>query len=250
MHKKQNSQPRWKRALENKNESNYHKKIEDILKKLSPQYINSIPFLLMDRRNLTKALIRIELFKKILEIPGYIIECGSYRGNGLGLLLNLSSIYEPFNYNRKIIAFDTFEGFKNVSLQDPKNASEGDLDDTDVKIIEDTINAMDFNRPIGHVKKVELIKGDACTTIPKYIKDNPHLIVSFLYLDFDIYSPTKVALENFMNLIPKGGIIAFDEFAQKKWAGETIAYKELFNIDAFELKKFNFDPHICYLIKK
>ena len=42
----------------------------------------------------------------------------------------------------------------------------------------------------------------------------------------------------------------FDEFAQKKWAGETIAYKELFNIDAFELKKFNFDPHICYLIKK
>ena len=204
MRKKQNNQPKWKRALENKNESNYHKKIEDILKKLSPQYINSIPFLLMDRRNLTKALIRIELFKKILEIPGYIIECGSYRGNGLGLLLNLSSIYEPFNYNRKIIAFDTFEGFKNVSLQDPKNASEGDLDDTDIKIIEDTINAMDFNRPIGHVKKVELIKGDACTTIPKYIKDNPHLIVSFLYLDFDIYSPTKVALENFMSLIPKG----------------------------------------------
>ena len=40
-----------------------------------------------------------------------------------------------------------------------KNASEGDLDDTDIKIIEDTINAMDFNRPIGHVKKVELIKG-------------------------------------------------------------------------------------------
>ena len=85
MRKKQNNQPKWKRALENKNESNYHKKIEDILKKLSPQYINSIPFLLMDRRNLTKALIRIELFKKILEIPGYIIECGSYRGNGLGL---------------------------------------------------------------------------------------------------------------------------------------------------------------------
>ena len=28
-----------------------------------------------------------------------------------------------------------------------------------------------------------------------------------------------------MSLIPKGGIIAFDEFAQKKWAGETIALK-------------------------
>ena len=62
---------------------------------------------------------------------------------------------------------------------------------------------MDFNRPIGHVKKVELIKGDACTTIPKYIKDNPHLIVSFLYLDFDIYSPTKL-FENFMALFQRG----------------------------------------------
>ena len=250
MSKNMSKQPKWKRGLENKQESNYHKKIENILKNLSPQYTNSIPFLLMDRRNLSKALIRIELFKKILEIPGYIIECGTYRGNGLGLLLNLSSIYEPFNYNRKIIAFDTFKGFKNVSNQDPKNACDGDLNDTDIKVIENSINAMDLHRPIGHIKKVELINGDACTTIPKYVKENPHLIVSFLYLDFDIYSPTKVALEHFIKLIPKGGIIAFDEFAQKKWAGETIAYKELFDIDEFDLYKFSFDPHICYLVKK
>ena len=53
-----------------------------------------------------------------------------------------------------------------------------------------------------------------------------------------------------MKLIPKGGIIAFDEFAQKKWAGETIAYKELFSLDKYELNKFSFDPHICYLVKK
>ena len=33
-------------------------------KKIISQYINSIPFLLMDRRNLTKALIRIEFLKK------------------------------------------------------------------------------------------------------------------------------------------------------------------------------------------
>ena len=42
----------------------------------------------------------------------------------------------------------------------------------------------------------------------KYIKDNPHLIVSFLYLDFDIYSPTKVALELY-EPYSKGGNYSF-----------------------------------------
>jgi len=84
---------------------------------------------------------------------------------------------------------------------------------------------MDLHRPIGHVKKVELINGDACTTIPKYVKDNPHLIVSFLYLDFDIYSPTKVALEHFMGLIPKGGIIPLTNLLKKNGLGKQLLIK-------------------------
>jgi hypothetical protein len=68
-------------------------------------------------------------------------------------------------------------------------------------------------------------------TIPIYVKENPHLIIAMLYLDFDLYEPTKVALENFLPLVPKGGIVAFDEVNSKKWAGETIALKEVLNIN-------------------
>ena len=56
-----------------------------------------------------------------------------------------------------------------------------------------------------------MIKGDATKTIPKFVKENPYLIIALLYLDFDIYEPTKVALEHLLQLVPKGGIVGLDE---------------------------------------
>ena len=54
-------------------------------------------------------------------------------------------------------------------------------------LIKKCISFFDENRPNGHLNKIELIKGNAVKTIPKYIKENPHLLVSFLYIDFDLY---------------------------------------------------------------
>ena len=84
----------------------------------------------------------------------------------------------------------------------------------------------DKNRTIGHIPKVELVKGDAIKTIPQYVKDNPYLIVAFLYMDFDIYEPTTVALKHLLPLVPRGGVVGFDEAGQKRWQGETVALKE------------------------
>ena len=47
--------------------------------------------------------------------------------------------------------------------------------------------------------------------------------MSLLYLDMDIYEPTKVALEQFLPRIPKGGIVVFDELNSRNWPGETQA---------------------------
>lgn len=73
----------------------------------------------------------------------------------------------------------------------------------------------DRNRPLGHLQKIELVAGDACKTIPEYVNSNPSLLISLLYLDFDIYSPTKTALEHLFPRIVKGGIIAFDELTNE-----------------------------------
>lgn len=49
-----------------------------------------------------------------LNIKGSIIECGVHQAGGVFTWAKLSSIYEPYNYHRKIIGFDTFKGFPSV----------------------------------------------------------------------------------------------------------------------------------------
>ena len=75
------------------------------------------------------------------------------------------------------------------------------------------------------------------------------MIIALLYIDFDIYEPTAVALEHLYSLVPKGGIVVFDELNDGRWAGETKALKEFLNIEEINLKRFPFDPLPAYFIK-
>ena len=76
------------------------------------------------------------------------------------------------------------------------------------------------------------------------------VIIKLLYLDFDLYEPTLVALNNFYELVPSGGVVVFDEIGNEKFVGETLAFKEFFKNKSVELKKFEFEPWISYFIKK
>jgi hypothetical protein len=107
----------------------------------------------------------------------------------------------------------------------------------------------DRNRPRGPIPKVELVPGDACKTVPRYVKTHPHLLISLLYLDFDIYAPTKVALDKLFPRVVKGGVIAFDELNCADFAGETTALLESFDLRQVELRRFPFDPYISYFVK-
>ena len=93
-----------------------------------------------------------------------------------------------------------------------------------------------------------MIKGDATKTIPQFVQNHPHLIIALLYLDFDIYEPTKVALKHLLPVVPNGGVVGLDEINCKKWAGETIAFKESISLTGIKLKKFFYDPWVSYFI--
>lgn len=105
-------------------------------------------------------------------------------------------------------------------------AREGGLAADSQALITEAARLYDLNRPIGHIPRVVTVRGDARETIPEYVQAHPHLIVSLLYLDFDIYEPTKVALEHFLPRMPKGAIVAFDECNVEQWPGETRALLE------------------------
>ena len=67
-------------------------------------------------------------------------------------------------------------------------------------------------------------------------------------MDFDLYEPTKVAIDNFIPRMPKGSIIAFDELDNPLWPGETLAMLEAHSRYNFEIKRLPFDPYIGYAI--
>jgi macrocin-O-methyltransferase TylF-like protien len=179
------------------------------------------------RQNVARFLAQWHIYQKIVGIHGSIIECGVAFGGGLMAWAHFASILEPVNHTRRVIGFDTFQGFPGMSTQDEKAQSglayKGGMSAPVDEEIAALAQIHDLNRAVGHIPRVELVKGDACQTIPKYIQDNPHLLVALLVLDFDIYEPTWKALDKFIPLMPKGAVIVWDELNCKDWPGETKA---------------------------
>ncbi len=204
------------------------------------------------RQNITRFLAQYEIFKRIKHVKGSIVECGVFRGGGLMTWAKLSSILEPVNLTRRIYGFDTFGGFPSVSAKDKKGlgrqVKSGDLYADTYEELRALIEIYDSDRFLGHVDKVHLIKGDATKTIPRFIKHHQHLVVSLLFLDFDLYAPTCAAIKYFSPRIPKGGIIAFDELDNPLWPGETVAMLEKIGANNLRIERLDFDPYIGYAV--
>ena len=204
------------------------------------------------RQNMTRFLSLYEIFKRVKHIKGSIVECGVFQGFGIMSWVKFSAIMEPVNLTRRIYGFDTFEGFPSLSDEDvSKNSNhvrKGDLfADSHDELIE-LIAIHDTTRFLGHIPKVELIKGNAVKTIPKFTDDHPHLLVCLLFMDFDLYEPTMVALKHFVPRMPKGAIVAFDELDNPLWPGETRALLDMFKDRMPRIERLDFDPYIGFAI--
>jgi hypothetical protein len=202
------------------------------------------------RMNLSRLLFIDSIYKKIINVHGVIMEFGVRWGQNLALYTNLRGIYEPYNYNRKIIGFDTFEGFPSVDEKDGDLVSTGDYKVT--PNYEDHLSSIltyhESESPISHKKKFELIKGDATVTFENYLKNNPHTIVALAYFDFDLYYPTKVCLELLMETVTKGSVIVFDELNCPEFPGETLAVMETIGLSKYAIKRSPLNPLISYII--
>ena len=77
--------------------------------------------LFLTSKNLSRLLFFYEIYKKIVHTHGIIVEFGVRWGQTLSLMSALRGIFEPFNRHRKIVGFDTFEGFRGLSKDDAFN---------------------------------------------------------------------------------------------------------------------------------
>jgi len=203
------------------------------------------------RQYLKRFLAMYELFKLALDVKGSVVECGVFRGFSLMAWAKLSTILEPENLTRRIYGFDSFQGFPAVGDQDTAVGADtwrGDLAADCFDELQRLITEYDNDRFLGHISKVTLVPGDMSATIPAFIADNPHLVVSLLFVDCDLYEPTKQALEHFVPRMPRGAILAFDELDNPQWPGETRALLDTVGIARLRLQRLPWEPYIAYAV--
>jgi hypothetical protein len=203
------------------------------------------------RQHLKRFLAMYEIFKLVLPIKGSVVECGVFKGFGVMSWAKLSAMLEPENLTRRIYAFDTFAGFPNVSERDQSRVTPimaGELRADSYEELQSLIAEYDRDRFLGHIDKVHLIKGDVLDTIPRFLEQHPHLVVSLLFLDVDLYEPTQAALKYFRPRMPRGAVIAFDELDNPMWPGETLALLEGIGLERLALRRLEWDPYIAYAV--
>ena len=214
---------------------------KELLPNLGPQW-NGHNLVTLKRHAISRVLYYNNLYQKIIDIPGVICEFGVQWGATMAQLINLRGMYEPFNISRKINGFDTFEGFPVIDINDAIEAKVGDYATSKnyEVILEEILALHESFCPNAHLKKFELIKGDASVTIDGWLSENPHAIISMAIFDMDIYKPTKDVLEKIIPRLTKGSLLVFDELSNEFWPGETIAVNEVLGLNNLSLRRF---PH-------
>lgn len=160
-----------------------------------------------------------DLLREALEIPGHIAEFGSWRGANLLFLAKLLRIYDSQG-SKQVHCFDSFEGLSTFTSEDGAAVDEKGEYAGSLRELTDMIDLYEFQDDIT------IHKGLIQDTLPRFIDENPGVMMSFVYCDTDLFEPTKLILENMHDRLVAGGIFVLDQWSHERWPGESLAVQE------------------------
>lgn len=208
--------------------------------------------LYLTRQTLARLLFMQELYRLALPVHGVIAEFGVRWGQNMALWTSLRGIFEPYNYNRKIIGFDTFTGFPSVHEKDGGNpavrAGAYGVSEGYAAHLEEILAINESQAPIPHIRKFELVQGDVTVTLDDYLGRHPETIFALVYFDFDLYEPTRHCLERIAGRLVKGSVIGFDELNMPQFPGETLALMETLGLRNVALRRLPYSPLTSYFV--
>jgi hypothetical protein len=195
---------------------------------------------------LVKFLVLSDLYRRFKSIPGVLIEFGTWWGQNLVLLENLRAIYEPFNKQRKIIGFDTFDGYTDTSGMAPASVERHSGYQTGKDYCDELARLLEIhegNNAFGHIRgNHRVIAGDVTETAPRFFAEHPEILVAFAFFDMGPYDPTIAALRSIEPHLLPGSILVFDELTWSGAPGEAIAFKEVFSRTRYAIEKCELYP--------
>jgi len=208
--------------------------------------------LFLNSKNLSRILFMNYIYQKIIDVQGVVFDLGTRWGQNMSLFTSFRGIYEPYNRHRKIIGFDTFEGFVEITPEDGESNLMNPGNVTVSPNYEDYLNEImechEQDNPLSHIKKFSIIKGDANNTVSDYLESNPETIISLAYFDFDVYKPTAKVLETIIPRLTRGSVLGFDELNDPDSPGETIALMEKIGLNNIKLRRYRYSSRVSYFV--
>ncbi|MBV7268548.1 TylF/MycF/NovP-related O-methyltransferase [Winogradskyella luteola] len=198
-----------------------------------------------DPSRFSKFITHLELFRQTSNIRGEIMEFGIFKGNSFFRWVKFRDLLEQ-TASRKIIGFDIFGDFPEANFKDDKEKRDAFVAETNggksisYEEITDLLAKQNLN------KNIEIIKGDILITLDQYLNKNPHLKLSLLHIDVDLYEPSKLILEKLYSRVTKGGIIILDDYGA--FAGTNKAVDDFFE-NKVEVRKLPYSHAISYIVK-
>lgn len=208
--------------------------------------------LFLTRASFVRMQFLYKLYLRVLGTHGVLMEFGVRWGQNLALLTTFRNAHEPYNLSRKIIGFDTFQGFPSVGREDG-HAPEARAGAYSVTagyeaVLSEILLAQEQLGPRSHVKRHELVKGDVVQTLPRYLSEHPETIIALAYFDLDLYEPTRKCLELIRPHLAKNSIVGFDQLVLDSFPGETQALKDAWGLSGYEIVRDPTSPQQSYLM--
>ncbi|MBB1242511.1 class I SAM-dependent methyltransferase [Streptomyces durbertensis] len=171
-----------------------------------------------------KILALHELYQRIRQVPGAIVECGVFRGGSFTMWAMLRHLLET-EHTRSLIGFDTFGEFPRAHIESDQRIVDHIEKVAGLECIgADQLRATLRRRGRGLDANTTLVPGDVCETVPRYVADHPELAISLLMIDTDLYEPAVTCLTELLPLVSPNGIVVVDNYGV--FPGETRAFRE------------------------
>ena len=203
-------------------------------------------YLSCDVQRISKVIAHYEIFKKTVDLPGSIVECGVFKGTSLIRFVMFRDMYGT-SMGKKIIGFDVFGPFPKPKFKKDEKFREEFIKDAGLEGIgKDQLMKVLKHKNLD--SNVELVKGNIIDTLPKYVKEHEELKISLLNLDTDAYDPAVVILENLWPRVVKGGVMISDDYGI--FPGENQAVDDFFKDKNVKIRKFPYCRTASYIIKE
>jgi hypothetical protein len=203
---------------------------------------------------LAKVFFLHEAYQRIRNIPGDIYVFGVWLGQDVVLFESMRAMLEPYNASRKIIGFDTFEGYTSISDADKVSEvikPEGyTVHPSYEQYLEELLAYHRSENAMGHAVTHRLVQGDITKTAAEYVGNHPESMVALAYFDLALYEPTIAALNSITDRLMPGSLIVLDELNDPRYPGETVAFREWAQNRAYGIQRSEVLPDRTFITVK